>query len=93
MWNKMHSWQGEERSRRWKYDCHLGFGLDRARLRSIDQPIQSRTRIVLEKIKTFHLTHVSTKTFRLTAALMKSSFPHFCWTAGTKILQHLLPET
>ena len=47
----------------------------------------------LERIKTFHITHVSTKTFKLIAALMKSSFPHFCWTAGPKISQHLLPET
>ena len=44
---------GKERREtgRWKYDCHLGFGLDRARLRSIDQPIQSRTRIVFRKDK------------------------------------------
>ena len=32
----------------------------------------------VEKITTFHITHFSTETFKLTAALMKSSFPHFC---------------
>ena len=59
MWNKMHSWQGEERSRRWKYDCHLGFGLDRARLISIDQPMQSRTRSVFRKDKNIsYVSHI-----------------------------------
>ena len=89
---------GKERREtgRWKYDCHLGFGLDRARLRSIDQPMQSRTRSVYRKDKNIPyicITHFSTETLKLTAALVKSSFPHFCWTAGPKISQHLLPET
>ena len=83
MWNKMHSWQGEERSRRWKYDCHLGFGLDRARLRSIDQPIQSRTRTVFRKDKniSYHTCfHKDIQAHSCTYEKFLSSFLLDSWT-------------